>query len=153
MRRYHGDGGARASRNPLRRVVWRNPHARRQQHPHVEAAGRMPDEMQFTRLQAAVPDDVAAQAVRTPDDRSGRLRRTPHDARIDSAPLECPAQHAFHIPEIAHRAERGEAEESGDQENHACHDVFAPASKRSRCGRRVCRLVRRDYAPSRAVVS
>jgi len=119
VRRIHRDGRPGQPRDALLRAASGDLHAGSQQHAHVEPARRMADEMQFLRLEAATGDDLPAQRVRPPRDRSRRLRGAGHDAGRDAVSTERPGEHLLHVLEIAHRADRSETEESRYQEDES----------------------------------
>jgi len=119
VRRIDGNGGLRQRGNALFGAASRNPYAWRQQHAHVESARGVSDEVQFTCPEAATGDDLPAQRVRPPRDRSRRLRRAGHDAGRDAVSTKRPGEHLLHVLEIAHRADRSETEESRYQEDES----------------------------------
>ena len=115
----HGNNRPRQARDALLRVTLCDLHPRRQQHAHVEAARRMAHEVQLTRPEAAVADDLTTQHVGAPRDRGGRLRHAPHDACINAAPTQRRAERTLNVLEIVHRADGAEAEEARHQEHQS----------------------------------
>jgi len=119
VRRAHGNRRPRQLGNALCRVAAGDPGPRRQQHAHVESAGRVADEVQFAGAEAAAGDHLPAQRLGAPRDRGRRLRLAPHDASVDTAPAKRARQCLLHVLEVTQRADGGEPEESRDQEHES----------------------------------
>jgi hypothetical protein len=119
VQRAHGIRRPRQVGDALLRVSARDLDPGRQQHPHVEPARRVADEMQLAGAEAAAVDHLPTQSVRAPRNRRRRLRCARHDAGLDASAVESVRERQLHVFEVTEGPERSKTEKPWNQENES----------------------------------